>query len=52
MHKITMRLRLGCVLLLLSSFAVADIVDDVREALAQDNFSYAQITLKLSLIHI
>lgn len=46
MHKITMRLRLGCALLLLSSFAAADIVDDVRQALVQNNFSYAQTTLK------
>ncbi len=46
MQKITMRLRLGCALLLLSSFAAADIVDDVREAFAQNSLSYAQTTLK------
>jgi thiol-disulfide isomerase/thioredoxin len=41
-----MRLHVCCAILLLSSFAAADIVDDVREALVQNNFGAAQTALK------
>ena len=41
-----MRFRCFAILLLLSSFAFADIVEDVRAALAQKNFAAADSTLQ------
>jgi thiol-disulfide isomerase/thioredoxin len=45
-HHGSMRLRCFAILLLLSSFAFADIVEDVRTALAQRNFTAADSQLQ------